>query len=220
MAITVLLVDDHKIVREGTRQLLAQYADIHVVGEATDGQEAVRLAGELQPEIIVMDVRLPNLNGIEATQIISQSYPNTKILILSAYDEDSYIVPLFEAGACGYLLKTSSGEELAQAIRSVHAGETVLSQRIGSRLVKLINHRRTFQQKDLIEGLTPREMEVLRAAAYGDSNKAIAAKFNLSVQTVQVHLRNIYSKLNVGSRSEAVAHAIQYGWITLQRNDE
>lgn len=220
MSITVLLVDDHKIVREGTRQLLAKSSDIEVIGEATDGREAVHLAEQLHPDIVVMDVRLPNLNGIEATHIISRKFPDIKVLILSAYDDDSYVFPLFEAGASGYLLKTSSGEELAEAIRAVHAGETALSPGIGAKLVKHVAHHQVFQKKDMAEGLSPREMEVLRAAAHGYSNKTIAAQLNISVQTVQVHLRNIYGKLQVGSRSEAIAHAIQYGWISLERRDE
>jgi DNA-binding NarL/FixJ family response regulator len=213
-------VDDHKIVREGTRQLLAQSPEIQVIGEATDGREAVDMAGRLQPEVVVMDVRLPNLNGIEATRIISSQYPRIKVLILSAYEDDSYIFPLFEAGASGYLLKTSSGEELIKAICAVHAGETALSPRIGAKLVKRINSRPVFQKKNMPEGLTGREMEVLRAAAYGHSNKAIAAELAISIQTVQVHLRNIFSKLQVSSRSEAVALGIQYGWITLESRDE
>jgi DNA-binding NarL/FixJ family response regulator len=220
MAVTVLLVDDHKIVREGTRQLLAQSPEIQVIGEATDGREAVDMAGKLKPEVVVMDVRLPNLNGIEATRIISSQYPRIKVLILSAYEDDSYIFPLFEAGASGYLLKTSSGEELIKAICAVHAGETALSPRIGAKLVKRINSRPVFQKKNMPEGLTGREMEVLRAAAYGHSNKAIAAELAISIQTVQVHLRNIFSKLQVSSRSEAVALGIQYGWITLESRDE
>ena len=220
MTITVLLVDDHKIVREGTHQLLAQYPDIQVIGEATDGCEAVKMASELQPDVIVMDVRLPNLNGIEATRMIHKQNQKIKILILSAYDEDSYIFPLFEAGACGYLLKTSSGEELVRAIHTVHAGETVLSPRIGAKFVSRVTSRPIYQKNNMAEGLTSREMEVLHAAATGQSNKAIAADLKLSVQTVQVHLRNIYSKLNVSSRSEAVAHAIRLGWISLGQNDE
>jgi DNA-binding NarL/FixJ family response regulator len=220
MSITVLLVDDHKIVREGTRQLLARSGDIQVVGEAADGREAVKMASEMQPDVVVMDVRLPQLNGIEATRIITNQLPKIKVLILSAYDDDSYVYPLFEAGASGYLLKTSSGEELAAAIRAVHNGETALSPHIGAKLVKRLGGRQVYQMKNMPEGLTAREMDVLRAAAYGRANKAIAAELGISVQTVQVHLRNIFGKLAVSSRSEAVARAIQYGWITLESKDE
>jgi DNA-binding NarL/FixJ family response regulator len=220
MTISVLLVDDHKIVREGTRQLLALYKDIQVVGEAPDGREAVRMAGELQPDVIIMDVRLPKLNGIEATRIITSHFKKTKVLILSAYDDDSYVFPLFEAGASGYLLKTSSGVELAEAIRAVNQGDTALSPHIGTKLVKRLKGRQIYQKENMPEGLTIREMDVLRAAAYGHSNKVIAVELGISVQTVQVHLRNIFSKLQVNSRSEAVACAIQYGWISLERKDD
>ena len=220
MSISVLLVDDHKIVREGTRQLLALHNDILVVGEAADGREAVKMVGELQPDVVVMDVRLPQLNGIEATRMITSRFQKIRVLILSAYDDDSYVFPLFEAGASGYLLKTSSGNELADAIRAVNRGETALSHHIGAKLVKRLSGRQVYQKANMPEGLTRREMDVLRAAAYGHANKAIAAELGISVQTVQVHLRNIFSKLQVSSRSEAVACAIQYGWISLEWKDE
>lgn len=220
MSISILLVDDHKIVREGTRQLLALCDDIKVVGEAADGREAIKMAGEIQPDVVVMDVRLPQLNGIEATRIITSRFQNIKVLILSAYDDDSYVFPLFEAGASGYLLKTSSGVELAEAIRSVYTGETALSPHIGAKLIKHISKRQIYQKKNMPEGLTSREMDVLRAAAYGNANKSIAVELGISVQTVQVHLRNIFGKLQVNSRAEAVACAIQYGWISLERKEE
>jgi NarL family two-component system response regulator LiaR len=220
VSISVVLVDDHKIVREGSRQLLEQFNDMNVIGEGSDGLEAVRLASEIHPDVIVMDVRLPNLNGIEATRTITKHHPEIKVLILSAYDDDNYVFPLLEAGASGYLLKTSSGRELAEAIRLVHGGQTALSPRISSKLVYQVNGRQAYRKKDMPKGLTEREMEVLRSAAQGSANKAIASQLGISTQTVQVHLRNIFSKLGVGSRSEAIARAIQYGWITLEIRDE
>jgi DNA-binding NarL/FixJ family response regulator len=220
MRITILLAEDHKIVREGTRQLLEQIADMQVVGEASDGLEAVRLAAEIQPDVIVMDVRLPHLNGIEATRTITARFPKIKVLILSAYDDDSYVFPLLDAGASGYLLKTSSGAELAEAIKLVYAGQTALSPRISAKIVNRLGGRQAYRTANMPEGLTEREMDVLRAAAHGQANKMIAAKLGISAQTVQVHLRNIFGKLGVGSRSEAVAHAIQHGWITLEGSDE
>jgi DNA-binding NarL/FixJ family response regulator len=220
MHITILLAEDHKIVREGTRQLLEQSADMQVVGEASDGLEAVRLAAEIQPDVIVMDVRLPHLNGIEATRTITARFPKIKVLILSAYDDDSYVFPLLDAGASGYLLKTSSGAELAEAIRLVYAGQTALSPRISAKIVNRLGGRQAYRTSNMVEGLTEREMDVLRAAAHGQANKMIAAKLGISAQTVQVHLRNIFGKLGVNSRSEAIARAIQYGWITLEASNE
>jgi DNA-binding NarL/FixJ family response regulator len=220
MMIKVLLAEDHKIVREGTRQLLEQAQDMQIVGEAADGLEAVRLAGELHPDVVVMDVRMPRLNGIEATRTITTRFPEMRILILSAYDDDSYVFPLLEAGASGYLLKTAGGAELAEAIRRVAAGETALSPRISTKLVDRLGKRGGHRAAEMPEGLTEREMEVLRATAYGQPNKTIAGRLAISPQTVQVHLRNIFSKLGVNNRSEAVAYAIRHGLISLEENDD
>jgi DNA-binding NarL/FixJ family response regulator len=220
MSITILLVEDHKIVREGTRQLLEQSTDMLVAGEASDGLEAVQMAEDIQPNVIVMDVRLPRLNGIEATRLITRRFPEIKILILSAYDDDSYVFPLLEAGASGYLLKTSSGAELAAAIRLVFAGETALSPRISAKIVNRLGGRQAYRADKMAEGLTEREMAVLRIAAHGYPNKLIASELGISSQTVQVHLRNIFGKLGVGNRSEAIAYAIQHGWITLESTHE
>jgi DNA-binding NarL/FixJ family response regulator len=219
MMISVLLVEDHKIVREGTRQLLEQYDDIKVVGEASNGEEAINIIGKLQPNVIVMDVRLPKLNGIEATRIITDNYPNIRVLILSAYDDDSYVYPLFQAGASGYLLKSTSGAELVKAIRVVNEGETAISPRISTKLVNQFGKNQSYRTGNMAEGLTRREMEILKIAAYGHANKAIAVELGISVQTVQVHFRNIFGKLQVNSRSEAIACGIQYGWITLEVNE-
>ncbi len=220
MRIKILLAEDHKIVREGTRQLLEQSPDMEVVGEASDGVEAVKLAGDLHPNVIVMDVRLPHLNGIEATRAITARFPEIRVLILSAYDDDSYVFPLLEAGASGYLLKTASGSELAEAIRLVHSGQKALASRITEKILNRLGGRGTYRSADMPEGLTEREMEVLHAAAHGQPNKLIASALEISPQTVQVHLRNIFAKLGVGSRSEAVAYAIRHGWITLEASDE
>lgn len=220
MPITVLLADDHKIVREGTRQLLEQHADFEIVGEAADGAEAVRLAEELQPDIVVMDVRLPVMSGMEATRLITSHSPSTRVVVLSAYDGDEYVFPLLEAGASGYLLKTSSGTELANAIRTIHSNGTVLAPRIMARVVGRLPGRSARGLVAAAEYLTDREMDVLRAAAMGQSNKDIAGGLDISTQTVQVHLRNVFGKLGVNNRSAAIAYAIRHGWITLESADD
>jgi len=218
--IRILLVEDHKIVREGTRQLLEQAPDLTVIGEAADGGEAVRLATELSPDVVVMDVRLPVLNGIEATKAIKDQHPNMPILILSAYDDDRYVFPLLDAGANGYVLKTTSWAELAQAIRTVHAGETALDPHIAHKVVERLTQRQRYQGEGMAEALTEREIEVLQAVARGKGNREIGEALSISPHTVQVHVRNIFGKLGVNSRIEAVAYAVRQGWITLEEERE
>jgi DNA-binding NarL/FixJ family response regulator len=218
--IRILLVEDHKIVREGTRQLLEQAPDLTVIGEAADGGEAVRLATELSPDVVVMDVRLPVLNGIEATKVIKDQHPNMPILVLSAYDDDRYVFPLLDAGANGYVLKTTSWAELAQAIRTVQAGETALDPHIAHKVVERLTQRQRYQGKGMAEALTEREIQVLQAVARGKGNREIGEALSISPHTVQVHMRNIFGKLGVNSRIEAVAYAVRQGWITLEEERE
>ena len=220
MRIKILLAEDHKIVREGTRQLLEQSPSLEIVGEAADGLEVIRMAGELSPDVIVMDVRMPEMSGIEATRVIKTRQPGVRILILSAYDDDRYIFPLLAAGASGYLLKTSSGAELAEAIHTVHNGGTALSPRIAGKVVERLTNHQSNGDRDHLEILTEREMEVLRAVAWGMTNKNIAASLSISTQTVQVHLRNIFNKLGVSNRSEAAVYAIRRGWVMLKSEDD
>jgi NarL family two-component system response regulator LiaR len=213
----ILLAEDHKVVREGTRRLLESQPDFEVVGEASDGIEAVELAKKLKPEIIIMDVSMPRLNGIEATRQIKAIYPNIAILPLTGYDDDEYVFALLEAGAAGYLLKDSSGEELIEAIRQVMTGEPVLHPKI---MKKVLNRLRSPVDGQAVqtagEVLSDRETEVLRLAAQGMSNMEIADSLTLSVRTVQTHLRSIFNKLGVGSRSEAIVFGLKKGWLTLE----
>jgi NarL family two-component system response regulator LiaR len=213
MAIQILLVDDHKIVRQGTRQILEQFDDLTVIAETSNGEDAIRLCKELQPQVVVMDIHMPGMNGLDATRAIRMRYPTVQVIILSGYDDDRYVFPSLDAGAIGYLLKTASGEDLANAIRSVSQGDIVLDRHISERVrSRLSKPRRANGLSDIP---SEREIEVLRAVAQGKSNKEIGELLNITTNTVQVHLRNIFSKLGVNDRTEAVAHAIRMHWISL-----
>ena len=215
--IKILLVEDHVVVREGTRQLLEREHDLEVIGEAGDGEEAVRLAAQLIPDVIIMDISMPKLSGIEAAKQIKTLLPSVAVLILTAYDYDEYIFSLLEAGAAGYLLKSVSGDELIDAIRAVKAGEPVLHPIVIRKLMTRFGPSATTPTETRpLELLSEREMEVLRMAASGLSNKAISDGLFISVRTVQAHLRSIFNKLGVGSRSEAVLYGLRRGWFTLE----
>jgi NarL family two-component system response regulator LiaR len=215
--ITVVLADDHAVLREGMRNLLEQQRDITVVGEAGNGHEAVAAVRALKPDIVLMDVVMPRLNGIEATKQIKKTNPTTAVLILSAYDDDRYVLGLLDAGAAGYLLKNATGREVIQAIRSVHAGEAVLHPAVAARLLARAGRLSPRHAPvDSEEPLTGRELEVLQLAAKGDSNKEIAKELVLSVPTVKAHLVNIFNKLGVGSRTEAVLYGLRMGWLVLE----
>ncbi len=215
--IAILLAEDHIITREGIHRLLDEEEDLNVVGEASDGEKAVQMTTDLQPDVVIMDIAMPVLNGIEATRQIKLMRPATAVLILSAYDDDEYVFSLLEAGAAGYLLKTASGDELTRAIRAVHRGEPVLDPVIAR---KVINRFR-FPGKmprgvRPSEHLSDRELDVLKLAARGMSNKDIADELHLSRRTVEGNLRTIFNKLGVGSRTEAVLYGLRKGWFTLE----
>jgi NarL family two-component system response regulator LiaR len=213
MAIHILLVDDHKIVRQGTRQLLGQFDDLVVVAETSNGEEAVRLCDEYKPQVVVMDIHMPGMTGLEATRIIRALHPNIQVVILSGYDDDRYVFPSLEAGALGYLLKTAGSEDLANAIRAVSQGGIVLDHHISERVRnRLSQPRRTC---GLSDNPSEREIEVLQAVAKGKSNKEIGELLNITTNTVQVHLRNIFGKLGVRDRTEAVTYAVRMHWISL-----
>ena len=214
--IRVVIADDHVVVREGTRELLEREEDLEVVGEAGDGVEAVELVTRLKPDVAIVDIAMPRLNGIEATKQIKAIHPATAVLILTAYENDQYIFALLEAGAAGYLLKNAKAQEVIQAVRAVHAGESVLSPTIARKVLNRFVPRPGEAKQPEIAELTDRELEVVRLAAKGLSNKDIAQQLSLSVRTVQAHLGNILNKLMVGSRTEAVLYCLKRGWLTLE----
>ena len=212
--IRVMLADDHVLVREGTRRLLEAEPDIQVVAEAGDGISAVEQAVASQPDVLIIDVAMPGMSGIEATRHIKQQLPKVAVLALTAYDDDQYVLALLNAGAAGFLLKDVRGQELVTAVRSVHRGEAVLQPRVAARALRRAVSRRALPVA-APPPLSDREMEVLREAARGLPNKDIARRLNLSVRTIHTHLGNIFAKLGVGSRTEAVLLALRRGWIAL-----
>jgi NarL family two-component system response regulator LiaR len=213
--IRVLLADDHALVREGTRRLLEAESDVAVVAEAASGEEAVEAARRLNPDIAIMDIAMPGLGGIEATRQIKVHCPKTAVLVLSAYDDEQYLIALLEAGAAGFLLKNVHGQELVNAIRSVARGESVLQPSLTEKMMRRLTNRSHPAQRSS-DLLSEREFDVLRLAARGLPNKEIARRLGLSIRTVHSHLANIFQKMQVGSRTEAVLQALRRGMISLQ----
>lgn len=214
--IKILIADDHAVVRVGTRRILEQEPDLEVVAEAGDGEEAVRQATSLKPDVAIIDVAMPKLDGIQATKQIKSVCPAITVLILSAYDDDQFVFSLLEAGAAGYLLKSVRGSELVDAVRAVQAGESVLHPSIARKVLnRFARISGESKEKEPTEVLSEREMDVLRLVTKGLSNKDIAEELCLSVRTVQGHLGNIFNKLQVGSRTEAVVRALKEGWVAL-----
>jgi len=215
--IKILIADDHAVVREGTRQILEQEPDLEVVAEAGDGEEAVRLAGTFKPDVAMIDIAMPRVDGIEATRQIKALYPTIAVLILTAYDDDQFVFSLLEAGAAGYLLKSVRGRELIDAVRRIYAGESVLHPAIARKVLnRFVPSPDKLAGQKLSEVLSDREMDVLKMAAKGLSNQNIADNLCISLRTVQAHLGHIFNKLQVSSRTEAVVRALKEGWVTLE----
>ncbi len=217
MTIRVLLADDHPALREGLRCILQREEDLNVVAEASDGEEAVTLTAELTPDVVLMDIVMPKLGGVEATKQIKQINPATAVLALTAYDDDLYVIDLLQAGAAGYILKGASGKQIVEAIRSVATGESVLDPAVARRLLAFVSRHAAGGPATVGNAvLSQREMEVLRLASRGMSNKEIALALSLSMPTVKAHFVSIFRKLGVASRTEAVLHALSKGWVSLE----
>ena len=215
LPIRVILGEDHSLVREGTRRVLEQFPDMEVVGEAGAGDEVLALAERLRPDVAILDIRMPGLSGIEVTRRLPQVAPECKALLLTAYDDDDYILAAMEAGASGFLLKTVRSEDLIDAVRTVHSGEPVLQPAIAARIARLWAKRRSDVEKDRPEDLSPREREVLVLAARGLRNREIAEELSISVRTVEGHFNSILGKLGVSSRVGAVLYAASKRWVVL-----
>ena len=219
--IRVIIADDHAVVREGTRHILEQEGDIQVVGEARDGAEAVALTETLKPDVAIVDISMPVVGGIEATERIKASRPGTAVLILTSYDDDRYVFALLAAGAAGYLLKDVPSEEVVRAVRSVYAGEPVLHPAIARKVLARFaaEAQSGYAGRDGERLLTDRELDILRLAACGLSNADIANRLSVSIRTVQAHLTQVFNKLGVGSRTEAVIGGLRRGILHLEDLD-
>ncbi|HEY8839288.1 MAG TPA: response regulator transcription factor [Candidatus Dormibacteraeota bacterium] len=209
--IRVVIVEDHTLLREGTRHILEQSQDIEIVGEAGRGDEAVDLIERLAPDVVLLDMRLPGMNGIEVARAVTGKHKEIRVLLLSAYDDEEYVAEALNAGASGYMLKTTPGAKLVGAVRAVHSGATVLQDELSHKLAMRAMHPGSAGPR-----LSERELDVLRLTARGLSSKEIAGRLQISQRTVEGHLNNIYSKLGVNSRTEAVVHAAARGLINLE----
>ncbi len=217
--ITVLLADDHVLVRQGIRRFLEAAGDIEVIGEAADGLETLEQLTRLQPDVVILDLHMPRLSGIEVAQGIRARYPQIRILVLTADDEDPQILSLLKSGAHGYVLKTASIEEVIRAVREVYAGNVALSPQVAAKFLRQVTPATPGGDTGSsvpIEVPTTREIAVLRLAAQGMTNREIGQALSISHRTVQGHLANLYGKLNVNTRTEAVTEALRLGWITVK----
>jgi two-component system, NarL family, response regulator LiaR len=212
--IKVMIADDHPAFRDGLARILQEENDLEVVATSGNGYEALELALKFKPQVIIMDISMPKMNGIEAVKRIKARAPEISIIIVSAYGYHSYVVAALEAGAAGYLLKNSRLLELKKSIRLVHSGDCVFDMKAAGRILANLTMEKPSKLRDL-GGLRPREIEVLNLAAQGGNNKEIANRLEISERTVQTHLVNIFRKLRVSTRTEAVLRALKEGWIAL-----
>ena len=214
--VRILVVDDHTVVRDGLSTMLGRHEEFTVVGEATDGLEAIDSIRRLRPDVTLMDLRMPNVDGVEAMRRVRAEDPDAKFIVLTTFDTDEYIFDAIEAGAKGYLLKDASREDLFQAIRAVNRGESLIQPGVASRVLdRLAELSRQTAGLRSQEILSDREVQVIQLMANGEANKGIAASLSISESTVKTHIANIFSKLDVNHRTEAVTQALQRGIIKL-----
>jgi two-component system, NarL family, response regulator LiaR len=211
-SITVVIVDDHFVVRQGVRALLETQADISIVGEAASGEEAVRLCADQAPDVVLMDLLMPGLNGVEATRQIKQASPRSQVIVLTSYHEDEHILPAIRAGALSYLLKEASPDELLTAVLKAARGETTIHPRVASKMIQAL-HSGESKAENRFDELSKREMEVLRLIAEGLSNTAISETLFISEKTVKSHVGNILSKLHLADRTQAAVYAWRRGLV-------
>jgi NarL family two-component system response regulator LiaR len=209
--IAVLIVDDHEVVRRGLRSFLESQGDIEVVGEAADGAEAIEKVQDLLPDVVLMDLVMPGMDGIDAIRKVCQTCPSSRVLVLTSFSEDDKVFPAIKAGANGYLLKDVAVEDLARAIRSVAGGEFLLHPEVAGKV--LDEFRETPKEMTPLSDLTPREIEVLTLIAKGYSNKEIAAALCIATRTVKAHVSNILSKLHAMDRTQAALYAVRQGLV-------
>jgi len=209
--IRVVLADDHAVVRAGIREILEKSGAIRVIAEAKDGEEAQLLVGEHKPDVLVVDIQMPKLSGIDVTRWVRANHREVGVLVLTAYDDDPYVLAVLQAGANGYVLKTAAPDELIKAIQNVNQGKSVLDNKVAQKLLERISGER---DAPIVEDLTDRELEVLSLVAKGFTNKAIGVQLNISDRTVQGHLAHIFGKLQAASRTEAVMRAVSLGWLS------
>jgi two-component system, NarL family, response regulator LiaR len=214
--IRIAIVDDHPVVRQGLRRMLEQRPDLEVVGEAADGAQALALARDLVPDVMLLDLLMPGTDGISAIREITRLTPTTRIIILTSFADDEYIFAAVKAGALSYLLKDAGPEELVAAVRAAHRGESVLHPMVASRLLREVRGRQQSPWRDL----TPREQEVLSLVAHGRSNQEIARELVLSEATVRTHMANILSKLHLADRTQAAIYALRQGLVPLDETGE
>jgi DNA-binding NarL/FixJ family response regulator len=209
----VLIADDQTLFRVGLARLLEEDPRVQIVGQAGDGAEAVKLAGALKPDVVLMDLKMPNLDGIEATRQIATTLPGVKVLLLTTFEADNHVIQALKAGASGYILKDSKPDSIVSSLLAVMAGERVMASAVANRVLEMLTG--TTTPKEFYDGLTGREIEILKLLAGGMANKQIAYKLKISEKTVRNHVSNMYEKLNIYDRSQAVLYAVRKGLVEI-----